>query len=458
MPKKQSLHSNPSRRGERLRSAPWVRQSRKEQLAIRRKKERLYPPINPLYAEILRFQSRGESVPYEERTTFVDKYSNFILSVFLGGKKVRGKALNIGKVKEDVKDDQKWKVVLSLFRNQLANREWQRALNRFWELAHEYLNERGIPWTDGVYKAVMERMSRLIFENPFAAIDWPDFERVYIAEYKRSRRYALDERTWTNHMFEMVTEGKRLTPNQSEAARRLIRSKGMEAYRKAHREAIQRYGFPLLEEGQKYYEELAIKYRDETVDGIRKQLESQFVQKKKEKKTAGKPPTPKKIGSREERIASYVRAQKERTFEVREREKLSRISGKPFDSTAYCLDGIRKESAKTASLLEELFRKRFLSASVIQSFFVQGSLSQRVFVHTINETDFVVRFGEKAIEQLARGIVSIGPKSRRIELARKKFDEPGKIPIFEFLERYGVIETQHGGGKFVYLHRFHANS
>jgi hypothetical protein len=111
------------------------------------------------------------------------------------------------------------------------------------------------------------------------------------------------------------------------------------------------------------------------------------------------------------------------------------------------------ENPETADLLHGMFKRRVLSKGALRKLYESGSLSQRVFVSAIMEHNFIREFGEKQVNALARGISHIGSTGKKISVAKKAFQSNETTAIFKFLKKASLIETHHGGGHVVYLHR-----
>jgi hypothetical protein len=335
-----------------------------------------------------------------------------------------------------------------------------------------YFKARSIPFDrnafDAAYNYYFAEGGKK-FSNIRHPMDLADFEREYLYARKDFRGLDQINAEEVNALFSKVVGRTRLTPNQ----RRVVKK-----WLSAHRQELKKTRTQLLEEYKRkpgglkqlfqqpqdspawteFFNRL-IQINNQFIELARQQALAPFLARPRVKQ---KPATrelteaTRKLGTRAERMAEYAPHEKEkraRTAEVKSRNQLASISGRPFDSTEYALTAMTKENLQTGSMFRELVKKGQLKRGTIVNLFTSGSLTQKIFLQTMQETDFVQRFGVKHIDTLARALAYIGPTGRDIQRTIRNFQSPQGREMFEFLERNGLIETHHGGGKVVYLRR-----
>lgn len=206
---------------------------------------------------------------------------------------------------------------------------------------------------------------------------------------------------------------------------------------------------------------MVIEWRKRIDSDLRAALLPTFEAKVTKKATYAKPKDGggvKKVGTREARIAGYVKREEveeaaENARQIEEKERTAQMSGTKFDVVKYSLDEIIKENASAGNRFRELFLSGNIGAGSLKGLFASGPLSRKIFLSAVDEFDFAKQFGQKEINVLARFISFIGPKGRRIDIAKRMIQSKRGEEIFRFLEKNALIETHHGGGDVVYLAR-----
>jgi len=199
-------------------------------------------------------------------------------------------------------------------------------------------------------------------------------------------------------------------------------------------------------------EKIAGKMRDALAEKFRSQNSKAYQAREKARTTARTASS-----TRAERIAAYQPREREtkptRGAELRSKQREALTKRKNFNTIDHCLTEISKESTQTGNALRRLVAENQLQQNGLVGLFSSGSLTQKVFLRTLQDTDFQKRFGAGQVNILARGLSFIGPRGKEIPKAKKAFQSKQGEAIFKFLERNNLLETQHVGGQVVYLQR-----
>ncbi len=302
--------------------------------------------------------------------------------------------------------------------------------------AGRYLAERGIPINETDLSFILDTYlsSRTKLERLT--------ERVDMAEIERS--YLLVRQKTEEKIFEMAVEAHKYAGEICSSTN----------FNPKQRIVIEKWIFRKLEERDKNGE---AQPPDDFVASTRSYFIKQFVpaQKMQVEHKAHALPTPIKLGTHEKRLESYTpleRSPAERTRDIKDREEVSKETGKPFDTIQYCLSEIERESPPTALVLRGMLEKGTITRPALASLFTKGSLTTKIFMRASQNPDFFRIFGEGQLDALARGLANIGPQGKQLALAKLGFGPRGE-EMFRFLERKDLIAPWHVGRSVVYLRR-----
>ena len=434
----------------------------------RRRFERI--PVSGVVAEASAIYARGVNrIPRSEAAAFLLKNHKIaeraMVGIGMDARLAHECVFSLSKLSPDIVSSVLKQTVLSILGGEIS------ALNSGKLDGHilRYFRERGIPVGARTEREAFSAAVRDFFRDrkitasDFSRpLDLAGIEERYLQtrrDFKGLGQLQAEER---NFLFAEIFGRERLTPNQKREARRWI-GRNFDAIEKEHvaamRAVTERFGGALSDDFYMAYLEEKGEVNARFLERARKELLPGFRQsgaKSAAAPAAARAAAPAKPGTREERLAAYRpngRNRAEKVLQISRESRRAELQGRPFDQVSYMLGEIRGENARAAEVISGLLHKGLLHGASVTPLFVSGSPAQRIFVAAVESQDFRRRFGGKQADLLARGISYIGPGGKRIARAKRVFQgETGKS-MFDFLERKGLLETSHGGGKVVYLAR-----
>ena len=295
----------------------------------------------------------------------------------------------------------------------------------------KYFVERQIPVKTHTQKEAFNAALSDYFQTHKVGLEQPidlrAIEKIYLMF--RHDLIMLDQfkAEQVNALFRKIFGKEKLTPNQKKAALKLVRV--ADKLYDAKKDTIIQEMKPLRSQMSQldYLQELTgrdAKALEQIVEDVKKQAQSTFQQVGGVKAPAKKSGDVRKLGTRAERMAAYIPGEKLTSVkrrEFREQQIKERQSEGFFDSIKYALSEIEKENQSAATTMRELLSKRVLSRQSIAGLYKAGSLTQKVFLYTINNPGFSHEFRGKSIDLLARGLSFIGPTGKLTVRARRAF-------------------------------------
>lgn len=327
--------------------------------------------------------------------------------------------------------------------------------DRLKKTVKSYFKARKIPLVDRDFISALNYYMRdKNFDQLARGIDLKEIEKTYIEFRKTSRWYKINDAEITNSYMGRITKGESFTPNQKKAIKRWLKKELLQ--HSGMRRAIFAMHIGNFAEAVRKAKELDKAF----IESAREKFSKDFQQtlKKRETQTKNQIQAPSKIGTREERLATYTPRKKEdgsqtRATELKRSAEYSRQAGRPFNTSEYCLTEISKENEQAGTSIRKLYTNGMVNTGTLVGLFTSGSLTQRIFLNVVEKTDFIRRFGQSQINALAKGLSFIGPQGKIITRAKRALQSPRREEIFSFLDRNGFLETGHGGGNVVYLKR-----
>ncbi len=434
--------------------SPWAAQPKDVVRKLRF--EHSAPPLSADYLQAARIKEAGvENAQLNEKREFIRRHARLVAG-FVGksGKTPKAHADNIlGALREPgLLSEPDVNKLVRIAAHRLIEREAKNFLLAFPGKIEAYLKGRKMPIDRKLVAATGTRYLHLHgLKGVIGGINLAEIEKRYL-ELRKSCRWETQEmREDVNMFLQKASRGIRLNPEQRRRMKKWI-SKNYAV----HIQNLKR----ISRESHGDYSAALAKFRQmnaEFEQSISNEIKARFGKQPRQKAEPMAPIAPaRKLGAREERIASHVPREKSETERAKQMDEVAEVSkqlGQPFNQAEYCLGEIGKESPETSAYFRGLLADKNLSGNSLTRLFTSGSLTQRIFVRALKNTPFIQRFGVNEINALARGLSFIGPKGKQITMAVRAFQSPTARDIYGFLEGVGLIETQHGGGTVVYLKR-----
>ncbi len=439
----------PPRKGLRQRSAPWVRQTRRERMNLLSNRWGRFPDSVQRCLKVI--EQRPETYSEASARKFLGDNPDFFLEMLhTYGKQSARRAFPPG-----------WAYLLS---PEEVNHAWRLAdaysklkLREYFSKRlnsglRDYLKTRSYPVDPHVVEKVSMRFLPGVVDNPIQSVDWRALERDYFNELKNRRRRELEDRTTTNIMVDFTVKGKRLTPNQLRNVKRWWR-KNVDNYQKESDDVL-----------------LTGYLSGKTTEDIRAEVEEikqRYIMKAQletfpKATTARNLPrvhysTIKKPGTREERKANYASTPRvERAQQLMQRaEAEARASRSKFDPLSYSLASLERENGNSGFLFRRLLAEKLLPEKLVIQLNVAGHLAQKAFTRVVLTTRFRETFGDKSIVSLARFLSRIKGYGVANERAHHYFESARGREMYEFLVREHILDNTHDGNKKSYLVRSH---
>jgi hypothetical protein len=343
-----------------------------------------------------------------------------------------------------------------------------------------YFSKRGFPAKTEIDKKALSRaISEYIDFNSIdlaKKLDMAKLEQSFLKFRREMKREEFAEHQEMNHIFRKAFGRARLTAKQRKTALKSIRReyhRFRASLDESTKAALNHGDTSKLSETREVIE-------NKFVERIKQDLLSSFgviAPKQKPKMIVGLNGIDlngnnmtnhqlKKAGDRRARMAAHEKAELHNTRrkerELKDIELAAKNNGVKFDSPSFILQEMRTANPKGAQILSDLRKQGFLSDASLRKLYSRGFLAQRLFVVTLNETNFLKEFGFDTVNSLANGLSSIGYQGKLIDGIVKSFHTPDSPHtgqrIFNFLVKSGIIEASHGGGKVAYLKRLHQSS
>lgn len=451
-------------RKKRARSA-WAAQHRKVKKGIRA--EFAESTKNPKLHELVKFSLKGpEGATQKDKIEFLRKNKNILKKVIRKAVGPIGKRERMLDAEDIVREIEKGEnipegmvddLISKVIGENLDKELWNHGdkLNR---RLRKYIKQRKIPFDKDILEhSVSVSLATGELGRLGAGVDLAKFERNYIGSLKQKRAFELNSARFDNMISGKALRGLKLTANQKGSMKRWLRKK-REVISKEFKEKIRDPKISLNEIERLadiQIEQLSKEMRIEAINNFSKQQRAKEVAVENLRAAMRTSGTTKQ-GNRADRMAAYVPVEKklaERVDGLRKKEDAARVSGRKFDPARFALSEIELSSPETADLLRGMLNRGVLNRGSVRKLYESGSLSQRVFVSAIMEHGFIRAFGEKQVNALARGVSHIGAVGKKIPVARKAFQSTQSSELFKFLKKADLIETHHGGGEVVYLHR-----
>lgn len=449
-----------ARRG---RSSVWVKQSRQERVDIRKKHlNKGVEFFSPIYRQLLEMVTHPENYSLEQRKIlFRQNWRSFLEAIERYSGRHPKRKLNAAYAEEFIKNIPEGvaKDMVIVMSNRAVPREMANLKPRIWMEIENYMRARRIPIVPEIVK-IVRFTDEAEFDN--AELNWKNIERRYIRIMKKRRAKAIQSNELKNELTKIIAstlreQGLHLSANQLIQVRKgVVRGVDEILQKWDAMSSSQKAAWPSVVANGDESNYFVVAFT-ELVQSVYSNSMATFMRREKGRgKVAARAGSDSvKSGSRGDRMASYAPKESplDRRSALLSKSFSNTLSARAFNPVAYSIAEMRKESSPTADLLSRLVEKRVISSRSVQSLYIQGSLVQRIFTIAATNPSFTSRFGEGAYEQLARGLTYIGSGGRSIDAARRTMNKD-RLPIFEFLEKEGFLETHHGGGSTVYLRRF----
>ncbi len=440
-----------SRAGLRQRSAPWVRQSRRERVSLFKGRQVANPEFIQRYAGVM--AQRPETFSEIPVRQFLGKNVEFFLEMMRNYRKDdKRRALSSGWDRQLSSEEVRsaWRLAEVFCKIKLR----EHFSRRLFSGLKEYLRARHYPLDSGILEKVSLRFLPGAVENSTHSIDWRAMERDYLYELKTRRRRELEDRTTTNIMVDYTVKGKHLTPNQLRNVQRWWRKKVGEYQKESDDVLLQGYLDGKAEdviraEVDEIRQRFIIKAQLETFP------KTPVEHKKVSRSLASSPP--KKAGTRAERKEEYVpRPPRERALRMMQRaEAVARASREKFDALEYSLASLERENGDSGWLFRRFSDEKLLPEKLAIQMNVAGHLAQKAFTRVILNTRFRETFGDKSIASLAHFLSRLKAYGVRNDVAHRNFESSRGREMYEFLVKEGILDNTHDGGKRAYLVRLH---
>ncbi|MDD3160211.1 MAG: hypothetical protein PHQ98_04540, partial [Candidatus ainarchaeum sp.] len=464
---------------------PWAKMSRREKLQVRQKHSTLaltekFLSINQFLKRIENGQvSRYDLFQFLTKTSFFNEYCRVNvdhllhspdLKLFLKSNKSDflklSKKAQFDFFRVFFEANASDKEVVELAKGaafEILQSELFKIKKPFEKKLVNYLKERKIPFDKTVFERTLSMISsnnQLIDINT-QNINLAFFEASYLKIAKLSRRAELGFNKDMNSIMRDSFPDVRLTTNQRKSIKRWAKQ-DMINFSILNR--ITKTGVKLKDgvfvapnnvmgKIDSHYASLP--------DRIKEQFKSYVPISKTIRRSNQNGNGQNRKGNREERMQDYQRKQaeevkKEKELEIQLNRKVSakQLVGEEFNTTRYCLTEISKSNKRTAEVISDLLKKRLISAESIKKLFI-SPLAQKVFIAALDNR-FTNEFGVHQIESLARGLAFIGakvPKERHAINAFRNQKENRADNIIRWLDKQGLIETQHRNGACLGLSR-----
>ncbi len=334
--------------------------------------------------------------------------------------------------------------------DKLLDKERKARKQKIYINSKEYLKNRGFNVTDDVLESAL----REYFENKKlsmgGALNLLELEKLYVRFKKQKTELDQLINFHIKNLTASVVFGLRLTKAQRKRSKKVVSSRihgFLENLQNSYNTSTQ-----TPEEKNEFVKQSVKRFTEE----IREELLKEFTQKSKTIVVDRTQPESVKSGTRAKRMAAYVPREttsRQRQTDLTVQKGFSKGAKKQFDSVNYSLSEIGKDNPQTANAFLELLNQRRLSRGSIVNLYISGPLTLKIFLKAILDPDFERNFGRAYIDSMARGMSFIGNSGKLIPRAIKAFQSPKARELFDFLERKGLLETHHGGGKVVYLRR-----
>ncbi|MBM3282233.1 MAG: hypothetical protein FJY86_02750 [Candidatus Diapherotrites archaeon] len=440
------------RRGLRLRSAPWVRQTRRERISSIKSRWGSNPANIQRYIEVM--SQRPVSFSDKPVRDFLQKNADFFLEMLRSYDKQHKQRMFPAGWTQRLSQEEvtnAWRLADAYSKLHLR----EHFSRRLYSGLRDYLKARNYPVDNAVIEKVSLRFLSGAVDNPAQSIDWRAMERDYHAELKNRRRREQEDRTTTNIMVDYTVKGKRLTPNQFRNVKRWWR-RNVEKYQKETDDALL-HGYM---DGKT--EEVIRAEVDEIKQRyiIKAQLETfpkNPIEHEKLSRTVVAPSSPKKPGTRAERIAGHTprfpseRAQKQ----MQRAEAEARAIREKFDPLLYSLTSLERENGSSGWIFKRFLDEKLLPEKLVIQLNAAGHLAQKAFTRVILTTRFRETFGDKSIASLARFFSRLKAYGVENNAAHRLFESSRGREMYDFLVREGLLDNTHDGGKKTYLVRLH---
>lgn len=455
------------------RRSPWAKQNRSTIKSTQKKYESI--PVKSGHKDPMEFIIR-ENTSLSEKINFLLQHPNETALVI----KEEARRLNLpnaSKIKtSDLSSIMKVlepdNLMASFFVSEVGLKLLQKSSSAqsriFTRQYSKYLAERKIPHNKEVLAVALKEF--LSVQQPknwvsgkFSA---KEFESIYLKTFKEFRMFNLTKNTHNNLVISEAFKGVRLTGNQKRAIRRWL-DRNFDTYKELIELKVRRVGelkkvngqngYVVTDEkmqmiGKEIFQKIILDVREEFKEFlVRKPVLNSNNLKKRSSST--------KIGTREERLASYKKASSEekdssvRKKEIRVAETTSRISGSKFDATKHCLSVLKREDPQIEKNFSSLINNKELNTTIFVKIFTSGTLAQRRFLEAALSKSFRDQFGVEGINAVGNLISAIGPKVIKNEAAINSTRHKDAHNIFRFLVKKGILDTNHRNGKFVMLMR-----
>lgn len=457
------------------RRSPWAKQERKQVRKIR--KEHLNVPVKKGHRDPMEFISR-ENTTNKQKIDFLLNHTNETVSVF----REEGRRLGLPFIKNMSSQDLRHateslisdRALASYFVSEVGLKLLERSSKAqekvFTKQYKRFLEQRKLPFERKVFDVTLreflsEQEPRNWVSGRFSVAD---FERLYISNFKEFRMFQITKNTHNNIVISEAFKGIRLTGNQKRTARRWL-DRNFSKYKDLLQLKLKKMGELKVRNGVEGYlvsEKDMQKISAEVFSKMAADLREQFsefakkpIAKKKTSQITKTSSSAKKPGTRDERIASYNKRTKEemesskRKKEITVAQATSGLSGKKFDATSHCLSVLKKDDPKIERQFSTLLKNKELSPGIFVKIFTSGNLTQRRFLQVANSKTFREQFGIKGVNAAGNFLSAIGPKVIKIEAVVNSVRSKDASAIFKFLEKKGILDTNHRNGKFVMLMR-----
>lgn len=350
----------------------------------------------------------------------------------------------------------------------------------------KYLQERGFKFDRIVFEFAFSELLRshnslekIVQRNP----DLKVLERAYVKATKAKRHQTIRFNTEANRVIRASLAGMHASPQKIKVAKRWLEREHPKYIGEFNKKLLQ-----IAESMQEKIREKNLRGRQVKVLVVDAELEKELslfseelLRREKEdlrnfisstingssKQYGAKKQTLiiVKNGSREQRLKDHqlIQDQLQRRGDIEEAQSSSRkleqakvmasVTGAKFDQLSYSLAQISKTNSRLSEQLNEMVKKRALSAGAVAKLYSRGSLTQRAFFRAINEFGFVQKVGQDKIEDLAKMLTVIGPQTPRINTVLGSVKTGNREQIFNFLKQTRLINDQHRDGKCVAIVR-----